>query len=101
MVPVELALLIKDQIYVHLGTNFDHLKVPKEVEAELKKMKEDFLNLRERLQSKAEYLPNCLVRYGLKNFPYLVKSEIDNVWCRLVKLCLFYFFQLFSILNKA
>ena len=98
MVPVELALLMNDQIYVHLGTNFNHLNVPKEVEAELKKMKEDFLNLHHRLQSKAEHLPNCLVRYGLKNFPYLVKFEEDNVWHRLVK-C-FVFFNFIQYLTK-
>ena len=48
---------------------------------------------------KSEYLPNCLVRYGLKNFPYLVKFEENNIWYRLVK-C-FFFFQFYSILNKA
>ena len=102
MVPAKFALLMNDQIYVQLGTNFEHLKeVPPEAENQLKKMKEDFMILHEKIQSKADFLLNCPVRYGLKNFPYLVKSEIDNVWCRLVKLCLFYFFQLFSILNKA
>ena len=99
MVPAKFALLMNDQIYVQLGTNFEHLKeVPPEVENQLKKMKEDFMILHEKIQSKADFLLNCPVRYGLKNFPYLVKSENDNVWHRLVFIL---FFQLFSILNKA
>ena len=95
MVPAKFALLMNDQIYIQLGTNFDHLKeVPPEVENQLKKMKEDFMILHEKIQSKADFLLNCPVRYGLKNFPYLVKSENDNVWYRLVKLFLFLFFSI-------
>ena len=84
MVPVEYIIHNNNKIFVQLGTNFAHVELSSEAQSMIKNYKEEFENLLDEIQKDADSFPNCPLRQGLTNFPYLAKYHEDNLWYRYV-----------------